>query len=116
GADGAQRQERDGEAGELNFVEEDVLIDRRPRLPAELFGPADSQPAVFAHLLERRAVERAPPFAAGDLASQILGDESREVGAELVFQRFFLCGVIDVHINLPTYSLARCSLGRSSIA
>jgi hypothetical protein len=78
-ADRVDGQERQREAGALHLVAEDELLERRAALAAVLLRPADADPAVGAHLLQRLMIERpaAALAAALDLLLQLVGHHAR---------------------------------------
>src|SRR5204862_42792 len=88
-------------AGALDFVAEDELLDDRTPLAAKFLGPADPQPAVGAHLVERLAIVRTTALAGLGLLLQLRSHQLGEIRAQLVAQGALLSRVIDVHICLP---------------
>src|SRR5690606_32144995 len=96
-AHGVEREEGGREARALSLVGEDRLLDRGAPLAAILPGPADSEPAVGAHLLERLPIERPAALAARDLGLQLGGHHRGEVAAQLLLERALLGGERDVH-------------------
>src|SRR5262249_15245150 len=108
--DGERRQQH---ARPPRLVEEDELLDRRPSLAAVLLGPADTEPTVGAHLLERAHVLRAAALAGGELGLVRGRDDFAEVGADLLLQRAMLGRQVDEH-GRKGYAGPRAAVKHSS--
>ena len=89
------------EARALHLVEEDELLDGPALLTAVLLGPADAEPVVRAQLLHRLVVERPAPLGRVELGDELVGDQVREVRAQLVTEGALRGCVVEMHAVLP---------------
>jgi len=100
GTHGVDRQHRHRSAGPHGLVEEDELLDLRTALAPVLFGPADAEPAVPAHLSD----DRAHRLAGAASLVQALANRGREqlgvVRSEFAPKCLLLRAVGDVHAGL----------------
>jgi hypothetical protein len=95
-----ERHEGEGRAGPAGLLEPDLLLDRRASPPAVLAGPADTEPAVGAHLPNDPALKRAG-LHRSQLCAHLGGDQPCVVLANLLPQRLLLGRVINVHLSPP---------------
>jgi hypothetical protein len=101
GAHSVEGDEGHRASGALRFVEEDELIGGRTALTAVLLRPAEAEHAIGPH-----TAKELPPYWAGlvrtdKVISDLIGDETAEVGAQL-FAKCLLCRrFLQVHGNLP---------------
>src|SRR5262249_11708214 len=95
--DRVQRERRHHDAGVHGLVEEDELLDRRAALAAVLLRPADTEPAVLAHLLQHLSVQRPGAFRRRRPLPVLSPHEAREVFAEVAPERFLLLRERDLH-------------------
>ena len=98
-ADRVDGQEGQREAGALHLVAEDELLDRRAPLAAVLLRPADADPAVGAHLLQRLLIERSAAALAAAVISACssVGHHRGEVRPQVVAQLLLFGCVVEIH-------------------
>ena len=88
--------ERDGRPSPARLLQEDQLFDGAAALPAVLLGPPDAQPAVFAHLADRRL-----PSLAHHLVVEVArGPRLHQIGevdAQLVLKGLLLGRQVEIH-------------------
>src|SRR5438874_2371137 len=112
--DRVEGEEGEGEAGALDLVGEDELLDRRATLPPVLLRPANAQPPVPAHLAERVAVERPAALLPGELGLELRRQELREVGAQLLPELPLLGRVVEIHRRAKLHETSRGRQERSA--
>src|ERR1019366_988378 len=94
-----ESEKRDREAGALDLVEEDVLLDRRTALATERLRPADAEPAVASHPPERLRVEGPAALGPRHLVEQSVGHDLAEVRAQLPDEGLLGVAVVDEHAS-----------------
>src|SRR5262249_21525691 len=78
------------------------------------FRPADTDPAVGAHLLQRLLILRSAALAAHQLGAQRRRHHVGEVLAQVVAQFFLLGGVVEIHDDRSPLSVLRCPFPASA--
>ena len=93
----AQGQQGQREAGPLDLVGQQELVDGRPALASELRGPAQAQPTVAAKLAQGGGVQRTATVGVVQLLVELRRHELRHVQPDLLPQGLLVVCEVDVH-------------------